>query len=401
MNQNMFTSLQDVVDYINDYLKCPVTIEDGGHRLLAYSKHDIKTDPARIETIVTRQVPQKVIHRLWENGIIQQLNESHEPIRIDSIDDVGLGNRIAISIRHQQEVLGYIWIIEFENVIRPEGLVFISEVREAVKTFLLQIREKQKEKVKGLQQFFLQLLNEHLPPEKEIENVSTMLNRKFPTKWNVVVFRFQEVIGKQIEKQLIYYFQSTHSVNVVFSFSRQEELIVFLNGEKCDDDVITGFIEETSSTISQRFSINVEAGIGQTYHRIEHVSKSYAEAVEVIRLKTMFQTELQDCYRYQSLGIYKYLDVIIEKKKHESSPPMPLVQLLEYDKKNQTELILSLEAFLTKDCNVNEAAKLLHIHPNTLTYRIKRIVEITKIDLRNPNEKLSLYLELKLLRYSG
>lgn len=40
--------------------------------------------------------------------------------------------------------------------------------------------------------------------------------------------------------------------------------------------------------------------------------------------------------------------------------------------------------------------KKLNIHVNTLNYRLKRISKIAEIDLKNINEKFTIYLEIKL-----
>jgi len=58
-------------------------------------------------------------------------------------------------------------------------------------------------------------------------------------------------------------------------------------------------------------------------------------------------------------------------------------------------LLHTLEVFLYNDSNVKAAADLLHVHINTLTYRLKRIAEIGGIDLNNMDQKVTLYLDLK------
>ena len=55
-----FDSLEEFADRVSDVLKCPVTIEDANHRLIAYSAHDDYTDPARTATIISRRVPEKI-----------------------------------------------------------------------------------------------------------------------------------------------------------------------------------------------------------------------------------------------------------------------------------------------------------------------------------------------------
>ncbi|MDI6582550.1 helix-turn-helix domain-containing protein, partial [Bacillus subtilis] len=49
------------------------------------------------------------------------------------------------------------------------------------------------------------------------------------------------------------------------------------------------------------------------------------------------------------------------------------------------------------DSNVNTYSKLLNIHVNTLIYRLKRISQIAEFDLKNVNQKFTIYLYIKLL----
>ncbi|MEO6204210.1 MAG: helix-turn-helix domain-containing protein, partial [Mycobacteriales bacterium] len=44
------------------------------------------------------------------------------------------------------------------------------------------------------------------------------------------------------------------------------------------------------------------------------------------------------------------------------------------------DLCQTLEAYLDNDLNRRGTAAALHIHPNTLDYRLKRIVDLTELD---------------------
>jgi DNA-binding PucR family transcriptional regulator len=76
-----------------------------------------------------------------------------------------------------------------------------------------------------------------------------------------------------------------------------------------------------------------------------------------------------------------------------------LKKLREYDQKNNTDLVETLEVFLNKDSNVHETSKALNVHTNTLTYRLKRISEIGEVNLKDPNQKMTLFLDLKLEKF--
>lgn len=70
-----------------------------------------------------------------------------------------------------------------------------------------------------------------------------------------------------------------------------------------------------------------------------------------------------------------------------------LEELKRYDEENQAELRTTLSEYLRHERNQLEAAKALHIHPNTMRYRLGRIREIAGLTLEDEQE-------LKYLRLS-
>lgn len=79
------------------------------------------------------------------------------------------------------------------------------------------------------------------------------------------------------------------------------------------------------------------------------------------------------------MGFYLYLPWLYEKKKGENMGNPHLQALRRYDQENGTHLYHTLEIFLSLDCNVKETAEKLHVHINTLNYRLKRIEEISRV----------------------
>lgn len=135
-----FDTLEEFADRISEVLNCPITIEDANHRLLAYSTHDERTDQARIATIIGRRVPEKVINNLWKEGIIPKLLETNEPVRVKNINEIGLGDRIAISIWKNEEVLGFIWAVEIEKALGNEEVELLKKAANVLKNKLLQLQ---------------------------------------------------------------------------------------------------------------------------------------------------------------------------------------------------------------------------------------------------------------------
>ena len=66
-----------------------------------------------------------------------------------------------------------------------------------------------------------------------------------------------------------------------------------------------------------------------------------------------------------------------------------------YDKKNQTDYLLTLKYYLENNASVQEVAKETYVHRNTINYKIKKIKEILQCDL-NYQDCLKLLLAYQI-----
>ncbi|MER6710935.1 PucR family transcriptional regulator ligand-binding domain-containing protein [Streptomyces sp. NPDC000877] len=70
--------------------------------------------------------------------------------------------------------------------------------------------------------------------------------------------------------------------------------------------------------------------------------------------------------------------------------------LRHYDRRHRAELIPTLEAFLDCDGSWTRCATRLHLHVNTLRYRVGRIEQLTGRDLSRLEDKLDFFLALRM-----
>jgi len=73
-----------------------------------------------------------------------------------------------------------------------------------------------------------------------------------------------------------------------------------------------------------------------------------------------------------------------------------LAPLHDYDRRHRAELVPTLAAFLTADGSWTRCAARLHLHVNTLRYRIGRIEQLTGRDLSRLEDKLDFFLALRM-----
>jgi sugar diacid utilization regulator len=70
--------------------------------------------------------------------------------------------------------------------------------------------------------------------------------------------------------------------------------------------------------------------------------------------------------------------------------------ILEYDARHHSDLVRTLTVFLEHSGSWNRCAARLHLHVNTLRYRIARIEQLTGRDLSSFDDQVDLYLALRL-----
>ncbi len=100
--------------------------------------------------------------------------------------------------------------------------------------------------------------------------------------------------------------------------------------------------------------------------------------------------------RFPRSNLYFYDDLCLHHMALRASEEVPLRQLclrelldlLEYDKKNNTDNYHILFTYLQSNRKTTEAAKVLHMHRNNVTYRVKRIEELFGLDLEDPQMRL-------------
>lgn len=78
-------------------------------------------------------------------------------------------------------------------------------------------------------------------------------------------------------------------------------------------------------------------------------------------------------------------------------PVGPVARLLAYDESNDSDLAETLKVWLDTPGDVRAAAAALFIHPNTLRYRLRRLEEVSGLDLADPEQRFAAMLQLRIL----
>jgi PucR family transcriptional regulator, purine catabolism regulatory protein len=68
---------------------------------------------------------------------------------------------------------------------------------------------------------------------------------------------------------------------------------------------------------------------------------------------------------------------------------------MDYDSEHGTQLLETLSSYMEHNGNISEVAALLHIHKHTVRYRLRRVTELTGLDVTKFEDAARLYLAVK------
>jgi len=127
---------------------------------------------------------------------------------------------------------------------------------------------------------------------------------------------------------------------------------------------------------------------------------SFAAGFEEARHALLGSTVLQGkpgVVAYEELGPYKYLLRMPFDAGVRDAHRDAVGRIAEYDRQRSTALLRTLEEFLRRRGNISATAETLYVHPNTLRQRLRRIGELSGLDLRK-DDWLMVEIAVKMVR---
>jgi purine catabolism regulator len=138
------------------------------------------------------------------------------------------------------------------------------------------------------------------------------------------------------------------------------------------------------------------AGLGRPLTGPSEARRSYGEARDAARLGRRV-LGLGRVARPADLGVYRLLLQLRAGGELDEFTRTTLGPLLA-DRRSSQALMETLEVFFACNGNLSAAARQLHLHRNSLIYRLNRARELLGHDLEDPELRLSLQLALKARR---
>lgn len=147
-------------------------------------------------------------------------------------------------------------------------------------------------------------------------------------------------------------------------------------------------------------NLPVHAGLGEPFGEPEQAGRSYREAESALcvgrQLRTANGVEGR-VHAFGSLGIHRLLFALSQESREtlQTFEQSTIGAVVDYDERHGTRLVETLKAYMDCGGNVQEVADLLHVHKHTVRYRLRRVTELTGLDVTKFGDAAQLYLAVR------
>lgn len=148
--------------------------------------------------------------------------------------------------------------------------------------------------------------------------------------------------------------------------------------------------EEIGSALTREFGVGARIGVGGMY-QVGDLNRSCTEAVMALELGATVNRN-NAVTTFEDLGVWGFLIDFRQPHKLREFVDNWIGALIEVDELHGSELVKTLTNFLKESCAAETTATILHIHRNTLRYRLAKIATITGHDLGDADQRFQLEL---------
>ena len=194
-----------------------------------------------------------------------------------------------------------------------------------------------------------------------------------------VLWRVRSILGKSIYRIMRYH----------------DSVLLLMKGSLPHAKVLTS-MDETSDKLEGILSVcNGHIGFSPEVDNLFKLDVAYRLACSAAKFGRLMDSG-EKLYFYSEYYIYDMIDSYSEKFRIEDMFVQKL-RLLENKDEGSFNNLNLLRSYLLSERNLSETARLLHMHRNSVIYRMGKISDILGVDLDDPDVRLRLLISFKIL----
>ena len=388
-------------------LDAPVTFEDRSSRVLAFSGRQDEADLSRVETVLGRQVPDRYTRVLEERGVFQALyGGGDRPVFVD-LRPAGLPEirvpRVAIAVRAGDEILGSIWVAT-QAPLSPAREQALADAAKLVALHMLRLRAGA-DVERRLRADLVATALEGGPGAADAAArlglagrpmvVLALGLREAGADGALSLARLEAERQRAADALALHLSAVQGGAAVALLGGVAYGLVPVLSGTAGADERVAAVARDFTDRTGERMPGLI--GVGCVAEDIAGLTRSRSAADRALRVLRA---------RSGSLRVARAADVHVESLLLElgdlagadaHTPTGPVARLLDYDTAHGGVLMPTLRVWLDAFGDVIAAAAAMRVHPNTFRYRLRRIAEVSGLDLADAEARFAAMLQLRLL----
>ncbi len=394
---------------IADVVGGAVTIEDPARRVLAYSTlGDQPIDAARRASILGRQVPDspgmRELYRrvLATSGVLTgDMPTLKRFLKTGPPDLHDLKPRSAVAIRAGTQAIGSIWVVHDEARLDEESESALVEAARIAAPHVIQARANRDVERRMRAEMLLTVLEGRGSAEEAV----TRLGFGSATSLSVIAFELvgnelpiDELLRERLVDLVVVYCDASSRQTAAVALGHT--VYALLQGE-LEPLRLVRVAEQVQTHAASRLGTALLAAVGSTVGSVRDVPRARREAervLGVLRAGSHGRT-------VASIDDVRSEVVLLELRELSADRPSlargKLERVLAHDAEHGSAWASTLRAYLDTFGDVAEASARISVHPNTFRYRMRRLVELFQLDLTNPDERLVIELQLRLIAPDG
>ncbi|MGD7054042.1 CdaR family transcriptional regulator [Sutcliffiella horikoshii] len=317
------------------------------------------------------------------------LAASEKQIRIISKQDEttlsGVQAGITLPLFHQQKVVGVIGITGTPEKVLPYG-----ELIKKMTELLIQESHYQDQfewEARSLETFVFDWLLED-GPSTSIKKRAEVLGINMEVNRQVILIEFQT--SEAFMKTKRWHFSEMDvelkKEDMLVQWGQNRLILLLASNNTLSRELLLKLLKNIQSQLQSYVGAPIFMGIGKACN-YSSLKDSYLEAERALNACSMdvpitFEEDLRLEMILQAIPIEV-------KKEFAQRLLSPVI--------SEKDLLVTIQVYFTYHLSLKETAKAMHIHINTLHYRLRKVEMLTGLELKKPHDLTTLYLACMLL----
>lgn len=380
-------SVQEMVDFFAKVLNNPIFVFNAGFNLIAASKEMAKGQKGMEKIIQNGRLTEEEFRLLNDRYMPYSVVKKKEtPVRMHHTE---LGFEQLVCPIDYRKDMGHIVLCGINHSLGKDDERMLIMLRKGV--YQQMIREEFVRNNAGFPYEFLlkDLLDGKIIDEPGFEKRMEKVDLRFLKNIWCMVIETSRSPKTLNNTHLRNAFEGLIPGTRTLEYNSEIIVLFQMDNENAMSDILKNEISEMC------VAEDVYAGMSNRFTDIKNLASYYNQALQAIEMGAA-KRDASGLYCYDNYYMQHIIDSFARKPGADAFCSPKLRTLLEYDRKNGTELAYSLYMYLVSERNSIAASNQMFIHRNTLIYRLKKIDALVSIDYENYEERQYLILSYEM-----